>query len=519
MTRARRRALLGAAIELVRPGEVRTSGRTLARATRAAVIVTLTFANALGAYAAVLVVTFVAPLPPVEDAADLRVLNLLVAGGFIALAVPFGVLYGSRMLGRVRDWLESEQPAGPAECRLVLGAPRRLLWLQLTIWFAAAIAFGIVNWTADSIELGWRIALVVAQTGVVTAAIAYLLAQRILRGVTARALAGVNPERLRSRGIVARVLLAWAVGSGIAGTTIVGTGIFVLAGDDTTRHEMAIVMLVIGSAGVIVGLIAELLAARATADPVNSVRRAMAQVQAGDLNVRVPVYDGTQLGQLQVGFNRMVEQLEERERLREAFGTYVDPDVADLILEDGPSLEGEEVEATIVFVDVRDFTAFAERTPAREVVATINGLFATVVPLIHDYGGRVDKYLGDGVMAVFGTPRPQRDHADQALAAAVAIARAAQSGPLSIGIGLNSGRVIVGNVGVDERLEFSVIGNPVNIAARVEAATRQTGDPILLTAATKALLNDPDVRLDVRRDVQLKGTSERVELFAPALDS
>jgi adenylate cyclase len=278
-------------------------------------------------------------------------------------------------------------------------------------------------------------------------------------------------------------------------------------------------MVVIGMAGVIVGLIAEGLAARATADPINSVRKALARVQEGELDVRVPVYDGTQLGQLQAGFNRMVEGLAERERIRETFGAYVDPDVAARILAEGPSLEGEEVDATIMFVDVCDFTEFAERTPAREVVATINRLFAVVVPIIHDHGGRVDKYTGDGVMAVFGTPRRQHDHADKALAAATVIARGVEPLPLRIGIGLNSGRVIVGNVGADERLEFSVIGNVVNVAARVEAATRQTDDTILLTAATKQLLRQDDVALEVRSGIELKGTRERVELFAPVLES
>src|SRR5690349_8269583 len=115
--------------------------------------------------------------------------------------------------------------------------------------------------------------------------------------------------------------------------------------------------------------------ARATADPVDAVRRALKNVERGDFDVHVPVYDGTQVGQLQLGFNRMVEGLAERERIRDAFGTYVDPDVADSILSEGTSLEGEEVEVTIVFVDVRDFTGFAERTAAHDVVATINRLF------------------------------------------------------------------------------------------------------------------------------------------------
>ena len=139
----------------------------------------------------------------------------------------------------------------------------------------------------------------------------------------------------------------------------------------------------------------------------------------------------------------MAEGLEERERIREAFGTYVDPNVAEHILEEGgTSVDGEEVEVTILFIDVRDFTSFAERTPAPEVVAALNRLFETVVPIIHEHGGRVDKFVGDGLLAVFGALRRLQDHADRALKAALEIERAVRDLDLEIGIGINSGRVV-----------------------------------------------------------------------------
>jgi adenylate cyclase len=229
----------------------------------------------------------------------------------------------------------------------------------------------------------------------------------------------------------------------------------------------------------------------------------------------VPVYDGSQIGQLQLGFNEMVAGLGERERIREAFGTYVDPDVAAHILEEGTDLAGEELEVTLMFIDVRNFTGFAERTPAREVVSTINRLFERIVPIIHAHGGRVDKFVGDGLLAVFGAPRRQPDHADKALAAALEIAAAAgAAGELEIGVGLNSGPVVAGNIGGDQRYEFSVIGDAVNVAARVEAATRQTGDTVLLAARTAELLKQPPVELVERPDVELRGKQETVPVYA-----
>ena len=213
----------------------------------------------------------------------------------------------------------------------------------------------------------------------------------------------------------------------------------------------------------------------------------------------------------------MVGGLRERERIREVFGTYVDRDVAEHILEEGTAMEGEEVEVTLMFLDVRDFTGFAERAPAREVVATLNRLFERAVPIIREHHGHVDKFVGDGLLAVFGAPRRDRDHAEQAMGAALEIAAAVAKefeGELEIGIGVNSGSVVAGSIGGAGRLEFSVIGDAVNVAARIEAATRETGDTILLSEQTRALL-DGTYDLKPRADIELKGKSEPVTLYTP----
>ena len=250
--------------------------------------------------------------------------------------------------------------------------------------------------------------------------------------------------------------------------------------------------------------------------PVRQLRRAARRVGDGDFSARVPVASTDESGELARSFNRMVEGLEERERLRETFGAYVDQEVAEHILEHGTDLGGEQVEVTVMFLDVRDFTGFAESAAAPEVVAALNRLWERVVPVIHDHAGHVDKFVGDGLLAVFGAPRRCDDHADQALSAACEIAERTAGDDLAIGIGLNTGRVVAGNVGGAGRLEFSVIGDAVNVAARVEAATRETGDAVLITDATRRLLNDPDrFELAPREEIPLKGKSEQVPLYAP----
>ena len=182
----------------------------------------------------------------------------------------------------------------------------------------------------------------------------------------------------------------------------------------------------------------------------------------------------------------MVEGLRERRRIREAFGVYVDHEVAEHILEEGVSLEGEEVEVTLMFLDVRDFTSWAEEGPAAEVVERLNGLFDVAVPVIHEHRGHVDKFVGDGLLAVFGAPQRSEKHADEALRGGAGDRQGGgqDATELEIGIGLNSGTVVAGNVGGGGRLEFSVMGDAVNVASRIEAATRETGDPILLSEHT-----------------------------------
>src|SRR3954468_17557335 len=210
----------------------------------------------------------------------------------------------------------------------------------------------------------------------------------------------------------------------------------------------------------------------------------------------------------------MVAGLEEREKLRDAFGSYVDPELADRILDEGHVLEGEDVDVSVLFLDIRSFTAFAEQTPAREVVRRLNAFYEGVVPVLVEHGGHANKFIGDGLLGVFGAPERRDDHADRAVAAALDIAQLDHKG-LRIGIGINSGTVLAGTIGGGGRLEFAVIGDAVNTAARVEELTRETGDDVLVTETTRALLRDESTcSFTERTDVELKGKRDLVRVYA-----
>ena len=449
---------------------------------------------------------------------SVRSTDLIAMAIYLPLALGVGVAWGHRRARVVRAFLQEGRAPTPEERRGVLRAPLRVAQLCAALWGGAVVLFFFIN-LQFSLEVAYNIALTVALGGITTCGIAYLQSERILRPTAVRALTGAAPEPGVVPGVAARSVLFWALGTAVPLVGLLLVALGVLSGDDpTTEEELATIVVVLAGLALVIGLLVAILAARATADPVVSVRDALAEVEGGNLDVEVPVYDGSEVGLLQAGFNRMVAGQRERERIRETFGTYVDADVAEHILSEEGGAEGQEVEVTLLFLDVRDFTRFAERAAPQEVVSALNGLFERAVPIVRRHGGHIDKFIGDGFLAVFGAPRPASDHADRALAAALEIARAVEDEPvpLQIGIGLNSGPVVAGSIGGAGRLEFSVIGDAVNVAARVESATRQTGDVILLSEQTRELLQR-EYELAERPGIELKGKSGPVTLYAPRL--
>jgi class 3 adenylate cyclase len=252
--------------------------------------------------------------------------------------------------------------------------------------------------------------------------------------------------------------------------------------------------------------------------PLRDLAEGTERVAAGDYSQRLPVVQDDDLGALSASFNRMQAGLAERQRLQAAFGTYVDPALAARLLEQGDDVFiGERREVTVMFVDIRDFTPFAEANTAEDTVTRLNAVFEIVVPAVVDAGGHVNKFLGDGALAVFGAPNELADHADAAVAAAVVIDRLVAErfgGTLRIGIGINTGVVIAGTIGGGSKLEFTLIGDTVNVAARVEQLTKTTGDTILVTQQTIDALPSQPTGFTDRGAHALKGKSAGVQIFA-----
>jgi adenylate cyclase len=215
-----------------------------------------------------------------------------------------------------------------------------------------------------------------------------------------------------------------------------------------------------------------------------------------------------------------IESLEERSRILGVFGQHVSPEVVDQLVQGEAEALGELRQVCVMFLDIRDFTAFAEKRSAADVVAYLNTIFGEAVEAVVQRRGIVNKFLGDGFMAVFGAPLQDPDAARHAVAAARQIladidARVAADNtwPLQVGIGLHIGPCVVGNVGSPRRKEFTVIGDTVNLASRLEQLTKQFGKRLIVSAAIIAALGDDAGASVPLGEVAVKGYADPVPVW------
>lgn len=235
------------------------------------------------------------------------------------------------------------------------------------------------------------------------------------------------------------------------------------------------------------------------------------------------VETGDELEDLARGFNTMVEGLKERDNLRVTFGKYMTASLADHILRGEVKLGGETLRATILFTDIRGFTTLSEHMEPQALVALLNEYFTRMVAIILEEGGVVDKYVGDAIMAVFGAPIPDPADADRAVRSAIRMRASlaelneslAERGlpRIETGIGIHTGDVVAGNIGSEQRMEYTVIGDAVNVASRLEGMTKSVGAPIIVSAETESALRQ-SVALRRVGEVQVRGRTEPLSVFA-----
>lgn len=446
-----------------------------------------------------------------------------VTQGLTLLDNVFGVRQAWRLVRPADPWLRGDRSpqAAVAAFRALAGLPRDFVRARGPLSWALSIVPGTayITWELDQEVVPWAGVILLAGAVVLlyAALLRFLAVELMMRPVLERVFDDLPREADLGQATVPlqrRLLLVLPAINIVTGVVVSGLA----SPDQDGLAALGFGVLLAVAVAFTLSFELSLLLARSIVEPLSDLREGAEAVARGDLDVRVPILGTDEAGQLAVAFNRMVLGLRERANLHEAIAAFVDPQVADRVLKEGHLIAGEEVEVTLVFLDIRDFTTFAERSSAAEVVARLNDFYGCVVPILLEHGGHVNKFLGDGLLAVFGVPTRLPDHADRAVAAAEAVAagvRARYGEELRIGIGVNTGPVVAGTIGGGGRVDFTVIGDAVNTAARVEAATRTTGDVVLLTEATRARLTQGTERLVARGDVELKGKREPVVLYAP----
>lgn len=286
-------------------------------------------------------------------------------------------------------------------------------------------------------------------------------------------------------------------------------------------------ILFISLVALLAAAIMAIVAARGVSQPLQQLAEHTGRVAAGDYTRRIELHREDEIGQLATAFNHMTAGLAERDRVRDLLGKVVSPEIAAQLLQSDLKLGGEEREVTILFSDLRDFTSLSEKLPASEVLALLNRYLDRMSAVIEQHGGVIDKYIGDAIMALFGAPVASHDAPERAIAAARDMAHAldllnrelaAEGRPaLAFGIGINTARVVAGNMGSKTRLNYTVIGDGVNLASRLEGLTKDPAyaTPIIVSEATlRAMKERPQVR--ELGEVKVKGKTQAVKIFALA---
>ena len=477
---------------------------------------TLIATNVIGALVVVGLAALLMPAPGMSG--ELVRVTAIAVPVYVVSAVVVGALWGTRGALRTLRWAADGRTPTEEERVASLRVPLRLTLVQAVLWGVATVVFGVLAALVQPRVVLTEL-LVVAFAGVVVCAIAYLAGEFILRPYAALALTGTSPTRRLSGGVNLRMLLFWCLGTGVPVAGLVVTGVLAWARGDVSTTKLAISVIVLGLVVLVFGLLVTVFTARAVVNPIRSVQHALGRVRAGDFAVEIPVYDGTELGLLQAGFNGMAAGLAERERLRDLFGRHVGEDVAVEAMRTSAELGGTVRTVSVLFVDLIGSTTLAASRPPEEVVGLLNRFFAVVVEVVEAHDGWINKFEGDAALAVFGAPVDGEDPAGCALAAGrVLAARLDTELPgTTAGIGISAGDAVAGNVGDVRRYEYTVIGDPVNEAARLtELAKTVPGRVLAAAAAVEMAADEEAARWELGDPTVLRGRTAPTRLATPS---
>jgi len=443
---------------------------------------------------------------------SLVIVTAIVVLGTVAVAAG-----GIANLAPVLRWFVRRRQPDPDQRRAATRLLGRQSMILAAVWAVTGATYLLFN-------LDGLAALVVPTLlatvfgGTAAAFVSLLLTQRSLRPILLAATEGSEGAVIAPR-VLTRLMGMWLLSSGLPCLAIVGLVLTRSNGwiiQKTGSVEMPI--LVVTLVAILIGLPAMILTSRSISDPICEVVDAMAQVERGRINTVVGVYEKSEIGRLQSGFNRMVTGIGERDRLRDLFGRHVGADVARRAIEEGTSLSGDVRDAAVLFIDLVGSTTLAASQPPEEVARVLNDFFRIVVSAVDDHRGLINKFQGDAALAVFGAPLASDGAASAALATARGLRDQLRRLPMvDFGIGVSAGPVFAGNIGAENRYEYTVVGDAVNEAARLADFAKTLDQRIACSASAIERADAAENRLWVPNgETVLRGRSESTNVFTPA---
>ena len=472
--------------------------------------------NVIAAIGCMLFVRYLIPMPEVRE---LGLSGQLGAIGVIyaAVAVVLGVVVTLYLFRPVLEWQRHPDGHDPNMVRhLVMRLPVLQTIIVVAVWSIGTAIVTVGAWRVDA-RLAAVVLATAALTTFVTAVLTYLQAERLVRPIAASALARRFEDSTLQPPIKWQLYLTWFTTSAVP---MVGVLLLTVA----QRHgyftgnvgELTSAIVALITAGMATGFVGTALVIMSVADPIKELQAAINRVRRGEQNTQVDIYDGSEIGVLQAGFNEMMKGLRDRQRVRDIFGQYVGAEVAQKALEEIPELGGEERKVAVLFIDVVGSTTYAVDHTPEEVVAALNDFFDVVVEVVHRNKGVINKFQGDAALAVFGAPVSLHDAASHALQAARELQRDLAGQELRAGIGVASGHVVAGHIGGSDRFEYTVIGDAVNAAARLTDMAKDTPGLVLTTAGTLRAANEVEQqRWTLMKSVELRGRGKMTQLARP----
>ncbi|MBN1262015.1 MAG: HAMP domain-containing protein [Anaerolineae bacterium] len=471
-----------------------------------------------------------------------KVGNYYFFGGLVIVALlALGSWLGARRDHRVWGWyldpdtIAASRTAPPDTQRLALNEPFVTALVSMAMWGLAGFTFGIGSaFSPEGID--WRELFLVqlsifGLSGGIAAVLVFFIVERLWRPELPIFFPNGDLSQspafrmtIRRRVMVLFVmqaipLILLAAVSYSQAMNLIETDASAEALSQLRNLEIFLV-----AVGLTASLTLGLTLGASLVEGIEQLRKRMTAVRNGDLETVMPVTSNDELGELAEGFNAMVRGLQQEEVIRRLFSLYVTPEVAEHAITHGARLGGQLTEATVLFSDIRGFTSIAEGLSPDVLIALLNRYFDAMSGVVLAEGGFVNKFGGDSLLAVFGTPlNPDPQHPVAALRAARGMLAALEDfnqaqrrnhePELRIGVGVATGPVVVGNIGSEDRLEYTVIGDTVNLASRLEAMTKELGTPVLVAAHIPPETGETPVLLPMG-DIEVRGKTQTVPVWA-----